>query len=121
MTRVGPLLHARWVEFGRDWEAIPKERRDADCESEYDECELECRDFSVTVDDYSIDPVAEHRILRVRRTTNTLPRPTDPNQMSVAPEVIEAAMPVRVEVDATGVKLRGGGCDETVAVVQPAK
>lgn len=121
VTRVGSLLHARWTWFGRDWSAIPKELRDADCESEFDECELECRDFSATVDDYVIDPAAAQRVVRVRRTTNTVPRPQDPDRMSVEPEVIEAALPVRVEVTEAGVTLRGGGCDETIAVVAAAK
>jgi tetratricopeptide (TPR) repeat protein len=121
VTKVGPLLHARWVEFGRDWDAIPMKDRKADCDEEIDECELECRDFSVTVDDYVIDPAGAQRILRVRRTTNTVPRPTDDMRQSVEPEVVEAAMAVRVEVAENGVTLRGGGCDETVAVVRPVK
>lgn len=121
VTRVGSLLHARWVEFGRDWDAIPMKDRKADCDEEIDECELECRDFSVTVDDYVIDPAGAQRILRVRRTTNTVPRPNDDIRQSVEPEVVEAALPVRVTVAEDGVTLRGGGCDETVVVVRPAK
>lgn len=121
VTSVGSLLHARWVEFGRDWDAIPLKDRKADCDDEIDECELECRDFSVTVDDYVIDPAAAQRILRVRRTTNAVPRPNDDVRQSVAAEVVEATLPVRVTVAEDGVTLRGGGCDETVAVVRPGK
>lgn len=116
VTRVGSLLHARWVEFGRDWEAIPKAQRDADCEAKYEDCELECRDLSARVDDYIIDPAGAERILRVRRTTNSVPRPADPERLSVEPGVIEAALPVRVEVTGSAVTLRGGGCEETIAV-----
>jgi tetratricopeptide (TPR) repeat protein len=115
---VGGLLHARYVEFARDWEAIPAARRDADCEAEYDECELECRDFSAHVADYVIDPAGAQRLLRVHRTTNAVPRATGDRQ-SVEPDVIEAALPVRVEVGEAGVTLRGGGCDETIAVGRP--
>lgn len=117
VTRVGKLLHARYVEFERDWDAIPKERRDANCDAEYDECELECREFSASVDDYVIDPAAAQRLVRVRRTTNAVPRPTDDVRQSVEAAVIEAALPVRVEVGEAGLSLRGGGCDETVTMV----
>lgn len=33
----------------------------------------------------------------------------------------ETALPVRVEVGEAGVTLRGGGCEETIAVVRAAK
>ena len=118
VQRVGALLHARYVEFGRGIEAMPLDQR-ADCEDEYDSCEFECTDLSATVDDYIIDPAGAQQILRVRRTTNTVPRTTDERQ-SVEPEVIETALPVRVAVSETGVKLSGGGCDETIAIVRPA-
>lgn len=119
VTPVGALLHARWVEVERGWTAIPKARRDPNCDSESDQCELECSDLVGRVDDYVIDPAAARRLLLVRRTNKSWRRPEKFLGASIEAAMIEAELPVHVEVGETGVTLHGGGCDEMVAIRRP--
>ena len=121
VTPVGELLHARYVEFEMDWERVPLDPSNPEpdpvsCDGEGDEvppgCEFECVALSGKVDDYILDLTGKQRLLRVRRTTNTI----TPENVKADPDrlPIDISLPIAVTVSDQGVTLKGGGCDETV-------